>query len=232
MSRFLRSRWGSGARMRELDSSIGSASVVIYDAAKVSLTPASGGVTVDVRSAVPLLPVFEKSQSVSPADLDVVLAKVDATVRANLPAAFLDAFDAWVASGGETSTAPRSPRTPGPSVTHHEIERHIADFWKENISHVRPSSSTDSQTLARIYEKMDISLSTESAHGELIGGILLADGYAVSVFGAWLSADYPDTAGLLGVGGLIDRWARLRLDLPSPHSHGADTSREVDTDVR
>lgn len=209
--------------MREMDSSIGSASLVIYDAAKVTLTPASGGITVDARSAVPSLPVFETSQTVHPDSVDSALAEVDASVRANLPPAFLEEFDAWVAGGGETSSVPRTSRTPGPRVTHSEIEHHIAEFWKRDLSDVHPSGGQNAQTLARIYDKVDISLSTESAHGELIGGILMAEHIAVSTFGAWLSADHPDAMGLRGVCTLIDHWARLRLNLPLPNSEGAGT---------
>jgi len=223
MSRLLRSKWGRGARVRELDSSIGSASLVIYDAAKVTLTPASDGIIVDARSAIPSLAVFETSQTVQPENVNLVLTEIDASVRADLPSAFIHEFDAWVARGGETSSVPRPPRTPGPRVTQGEIEHHIANFWKTNLSNVSPSGGQASQTLARIYKKIDISFSTESAHGELIGGILLAEGIAVSAFGAWLSADHSDAAGLLRVCELIDHWARLRLDLALPNSDGAGT---------
>ncbi|MCY1715528.1 hypothetical protein OVA26_01050 [Microbacterium sp. SL62] len=204
--------------MRELDSSVGSASVVIYDAAKVSLAPAEGDITVASRSAIPLLPVPETELTVRSAAVVSVLAHVDSEVRASLPARFLQAFDAWSTAGEEIPPPPHTPRAPGPAVTHEEIERHIVDFWKSDISQVHSSGRTRSRTLARIYGKIDISISTESAHGELIGGIFIADGYAVSVFGKWLSADHSDTIGLLQVCTLIDQWARLRLDLPPRHA--------------
>lgn len=213
MSRLLRSRWGRGARMRELDSRTGSASIVVYDSVKISLEPATEGIALSCLAAIPALPVFQLSKTVQPADVDRELAQIDASVRANLPADFLAAIDTWAAGGGEISSLPTRVRTPGPHITHEEIELHIADFWGRDISQVRSSGDARSRTLARIYGKIDISFSTESAHGELIGGIVLADGIAVSVFGTWLSADHSDTVGLSRICGLIDGWARLRLDL-------------------
>lgn len=226
LSRLLRTRWGQAARMRELDSSVGSASVIIYDAAKVSLALTERGITLVSRSAIPLLPVPETALTVESAEVVSALANMDSEVRASLPARFLQTFDAWSTAGEEISPPPHTPRTPGPAVTHEDIEHHVAEFWKSDVSQVHSSGCTRSQTLARIYGKIDISLSTESAHGELIGGILIADGYAVSVFSKWLSADHSDTIGLLKVCMLIDEWARLRLDLPprdvGSAKHGPD----------
>ena len=109
MSHLLRSRWGGDARMRELDSRVGSASVVIYDAAKVSLAPGEGDITVVSRSAIPLLPVPETELTVRSAAVVSVLADVDSEVRASLPARFLKAFDAWSTASEEISPPPHTP---------------------------------------------------------------------------------------------------------------------------
>lgn len=218
LARALRSAWGRRARATRLDVSRRGASAVIYDAATVALSTTSDGIRIDVGSAVRPLPVLDRSSLVNMQDLPASLSEIDSEVRSTLPVRFLRRLDEWASSGGQTISLESHNRTPGPPLRSEQIAHEIHSFWKSDVSAIHSTPGHPLLVEALIYFAIQISISIESQHGGLIGGILVGDDYQVSAFGRWLSADHPDTTGLQEVCSRIDEWARLRLDLPTPET--------------
>jgi hypothetical protein len=217
LARLLRRHWGARATSHEFIRSKGIASVVIYDACKVTLAGDPEGVRVWTQPAPPA--TTPRVDVIVPReDVDRVLEDIDAACRLALPPAFIHRFDEWANSGGELRSggSDASPRVPGPTVTDADLDAAIRHFWMDSAV-VLPgddSMSDDLRRTIRLYNMIDVVVVRNEPHKQLTGGIVVGDGVESSDFGTWFMADHPDAEGLRDLMQRLDGWVRLRLGRP------------------
>lgn len=211
LARALQSVWGSRASESEMSVATSEASANLYAAAQIHVADTRGGVQVDVETAIPSLPVREREEWIPADRLLDTLREVDAEIRAQLPARFVHAFDDWATRGAPFSALPDLHRHPGPRLALSEVATGVERFWGSSVSKVELSHLGETRVTASIYDRLPVSFSFGTRHGELNAGVLIKGGLLTHCFGTWLIADHPDEAGLERLCRVIDEWATLRL---------------------
>lgn len=213
LSRAIRAQWNGRATMNAIRPSLPEASAVIYDSLRVRIRGEGESIAVSTSTAIPPLPMTARTERVKIPQLASILSQIEADVRTELPPRFLKAYDEWASRDYRLTPMRSTERTPGPPVTPSGIKEGVSRYWGADARQIHSSDAP--QTVSTLlYNAISVTLSTDSPHGELNGGIRLGGGYLAACFGTWLISDYSDTIGLLHLCEMIDRWARLRLDLP------------------
>lgn len=220
--------WGFRGRRKELNSATGVYRVIVYDAFRATFTPSEGVVRVEVEGLAPEPKSFAE-QAARVDELTPLLARLDNTFRAALPAAYLEATEANVTRLTEAFSAtagrrispverrelfgsqrPQSTEPPGPVITLDDVPELIVNFFGDRVTQVKAHND---EVTATLDHSVEISVGRDGQHGVFAAAITLAPGAHVSnVFGERLIARHSDARSIQELLHLMDYWYQLRTD--------------------
>lgn len=229
--------WGLLLRGQTLSSATGVYRVEVYDAFRLTFTPASNdSVHVRLEGLAPEPRQFD-DQTVRVAEVPALLERTDGILRALLPPAYLEAVIAEARRMGADIASdraqpptgaghlarvraqqPENPEPPGPKITLEDVPGILTEQFGDRITRI--ATGEDGHDVEGMLDhRLRISVGHEHQYGAFHAAIILApQAFVLRVFGSRLIARHADARSIRELLDLIDYWYQLRLggDPPLP----------------